>query len=136
MPSPGGKLVSNLCVRCVSPGAIATAAAGIAALLFGACAHAAASAVTIPTLVGIPVDFLLFGGILIGIALFHHHTLRIAVSGLTVITLYKIFITGFKTGPGMAGFVGHLEHEWVILTNLLGLLLGFALLSKHFEDSK
>jgi Na+/H+ antiporter NhaD/arsenite permease-like protein len=26
-------------------------------------------------------------------------------------------------------------HEWVILTNLLGLLLGFALLSNHFEKS-
>jgi Na+/H+ antiporter NhaD/arsenite permease-like protein len=128
--------VSNMCIRCVSPSAIATASAGIAALLFGACAHAAASAVTIPTVVGIPVDFLLFGAILIGIALFHHHTLWIAVSGLVVITLYKIFITGFKTGPGVAGFVGHLGHEWVILTNLLGLLLGFALLSKHFEDSK
>jgi Na+/H+ antiporter NhaD/arsenite permease-like protein len=29
-----------------------------------------------------------------------------------------------------------MAHEWIILTNLLGLLLGFALLSKHFEDSK
>ena len=28
-----------------------------------------------------------------------------------------------------------MAHEWVILANLLGLLLGFALLSKHFEDS-
>src|ERR671917_349920 len=27
-------------------------------------------------------------------------------------------------------------HEWVILTNLLGLLLGFALLSNHVERSK
>jgi Na+/H+ antiporter NhaD/arsenite permease-like protein len=29
-----------------------------------------------------------------------------------------------------------MAHEWVILTNLLGLLLGFALLSNHFERSK
>jgi hypothetical protein len=29
-----------------------------------------------------------------------------------------------------------LAHEWVILTNLLLLLLGFALLSKHFEKSR
>ena len=28
-----------------------------------------------------------------------------------------------------------MAHEWVILTNLLGLLLGFALLSNHFEKS-
>ena len=29
-----------------------------------------------------------------------------------------------------------MAHEWVILANLLGLLLGFALLSNHFERSK
>ena len=120
----------------VPPGAIVNAAAGIGMLISGTSAHAAEAVVAIPTVIGIPVDFLLFGAVLIGIALFHHHTLRIALSGLAVITLYKIFITGFKTGPGVAGFVGHLGHEWVILTNLLGLLLGFALLSKHFEDSK
>ena len=87
-------------------------------------------------LLGIPVDFLLFAAVLIGIALFHRHTLTIALSGLAVITLYKLLVTGFKTGPGLAGLVAHLGHEWVILTNLLGLLVGFALLSKHFEDSK
>jgi len=31
--------------------------------------------------------------------------------------------------------VAHLADEWVILANLLGLLLGFALLARHFEDS-
>src|SRR6059058_2671133 len=36
----------------------------------------------------------------------------------------------------MTGFLEHLGHEWVLLTNLLGLLLGFALLSKHFEASR
>ena len=34
------------------------------------------------------------------------------------------------------GLVAHFAREWVLLTNLLGLLLGFALLSKHFEASK
>ena len=29
----------------------------------------------------------------------------------------------------------HLQHEWVLLANLLGLLVGFALLSRHFEAS-
>ena len=32
--------------------------------------------------------------------------------------------------------IAHLGHEWVLLANLLGLLLGFALLSKHFEASR
>ena len=39
-------------------------------------------------------------------------------------------------GPGLPGLVQHLQHEWVILANLLCLLMGFALLSRHFEESK
>jgi Na+/H+ antiporter NhaD/arsenite permease-like protein len=84
---------------------------------------------------GVPVDFVLFALTLAGVALFHHHTLYVALTGLAVITLYKLGFTGFKTGPGLGGLALHMAHEWVILTNLLGLLLGFALLSKHFEES-
>jgi Na+/H+ antiporter NhaD/arsenite permease-like protein len=62
--------------------------------------------------------------------------LRTALIGLAGITAYKLFITGFKTGPGLAGLSAHLEHEWVILANLLGLLVGFAILSSHFEKSR
>ena len=85
---------------------------------------------------GVPYDFILFALTLAGVALFHHHTLQVALTGLAIITLYKIGFTGFKTGPGLGGFGQHLLHEWVILTNLLGLLLGFALLSNHFEESR
>jgi Na+/H+ antiporter NhaD/arsenite permease-like protein len=85
---------------------------------------------------GVPVDFVLFALTLAGVALFHHHTLQVALIGLAAITLYKLGFTGFKTGPGFAGLARHMAHESIILTNLLGLLLGFALLSKHFEDSK
>jgi Na+/H+ antiporter NhaD/arsenite permease-like protein len=84
---------------------------------------------------GVPVDFVLFGLTLAGVALFHRHVLWVALIGLAVIVVYKIGFTGFKTGPGIGGFGLHLAHEWVILTNLLGLLLGFALLSNHFEKS-
>ncbi len=72
---------------------------------------------------------------MLGVALFHHYTLRVALIGLATITLYKLLVTGFKTGPGLAGLAGHLGHEWVILVNLLGLLVGFAILSNHFEKS-
>jgi Na+/H+ antiporter NhaD/arsenite permease-like protein len=85
---------------------------------------------------GVPVDFVLFALTLAGVALFHHHTLQVALIGLAVIVLYKLGFTGFKTGPGLGGLGQHLVHEWVLLTNLLGLLLGFALLSNHFEESK
>jgi len=84
---------------------------------------------------GVPVDFVLFALTLAGVALFHHHTLYVALTGLAVIALYKLGFTGFKTGPGLGGLARHMAHEWVILANLLGLLLGFALLSRHFEDS-
>lgn len=84
---------------------------------------------------GIPVDFILFGLTLLGVAVFHHHTLRVALGGLAMIALYKIMFTGFKTGPGVTGFVSHVGHEWVILANLLCLLMGFAVLSRHFEKS-
>ncbi len=85
---------------------------------------------------GVPTDFVLFGLTLSGVALFHRHVLWVALTGVVVIALYKIGFTGFKTGDGIPGFGRHLLHEWVILTNLLGLLLGFALLSNHFEESK
>ena len=102
-------------------------------------AHAAAAAGWTPgivTLGPVPVDFILFACVLLGIALFQKHTFNIAVGGLVVVTLYKLVVTGFKPGPGLTGLIGHLGHEWVILANLLGLLLGFALLSKHFEESQ
>ena len=82
-----------------------------------------------------PVDFILFALTLLGVAVFHHHTLLVALSGLGIITLYKLAFTGFAAGPGLLGLVHHLGHEWVLLANLLGLLLGFALLARHFEDS-
>jgi Na+/H+ antiporter NhaD/arsenite permease-like protein len=107
-------------------------AAAAAALAFPVTSWAADA----PAVLGIPVDFILFALTLLGVALFHHHTLRVALTGLAAITLYKLAFTGFKTGAGFPGLVGHLEHEWVILTNLLCLLLGFALLSRHFEKTR
>ena len=88
-----------------------------------------------PTVLGIPIDFILFALVLLGVALFHNHTLRVALTGLAVITAYKVLIAGFKTGPGLGGLFAHLGNEWVILVNLLCLLLGFALLSRHFEKT-
>lgn len=88
-----------------------------------------------PQVLGIPVDFILFGLTLLGVALFHKYTLQVALTGLTVIILYKLGFTGFKTGDGLPGLASHLFHEWVIITNLFGLLVGFALLSNHFERS-
>src|SRR6185437_5545235 len=99
-------------------------------------AVAGAAPVEPPAIAGVPIDFVLFALTLIGVALFHRHTLPIAVGGMIVISLFKIAFSPFTEGPGVAGWLDHLGHEWVLLTNLLGLLLGFALLSKHFEASR
>src|SRR6266516_6468938 len=93
-------------------------------------------AAIVPTILGAPVDFILFGAILLGVAIFHNHTFRVALIGLSVVVAYKLIVTGFNTGPGFGGLVGHLKREWVILTNLFLLLLGFGLLSRHFEKSR
>ena len=62
------------------------------------------------TFAGIPVEFILFGLTLLGVALFHRHTLAVALTGLAVITLYKLAFTGFKTGPGIGGLALHMAH--------------------------
>lgn len=89
-----------------------------------------------PMIAGIPLDFILFALTLTGIALFHRHTLAVALIGLSVIVAYKLAFTGFATGPGLGGLAAHLGHEWVVLANLFGLLVGFALLAAHFHDSR
>jgi Na+/H+ antiporter NhaD/arsenite permease-like protein len=85
---------------------------------------------------GIPVDFVLFALTLLGVALFHHKTLQVALAGLATIIVYKLVFTGFKHGAGLAGLGEHMAHEWVTLANLFLLLMGFALLSRHFEESR
>jgi Na+/H+ antiporter NhaD/arsenite permease-like protein len=90
-----------------------------------------------PVLVlGIPVEFILFALTLLGIAVFNQHTLPIALSGLASVIVYKLAFTGFKYGAGLGGLAQHMTHEWVTLANLFLLLMGFALLSRHFEESR
>ena len=87
------------------------------------------------SIAGIPLEFLLFAATLAGVAVFHHHTLRVALIGLATVVLYKMGFAGFKDGAGLGGLLAHLQHEWVLLANLLCLLVGFALLARHFEKS-
>lgn len=82
-----------------------------------------------------PVEFLLFALSLLGIALWHRQALLIAVAGLLSVISYKLGHDGFAGVAGLPGLWQHLVHEWVILTNLLALLTGFALLARHFETS-
>ncbi len=84
---------------------------------------------------GIRLEFVFFALTLIGVALFHKHTLYVALSGLAVITGFKLFFTDYDLAGHLLGGHGE-EGEWGLILNLLGLLVGFALLAKHFEDSR
>ena len=45
-------------------------------------------------------------------------------------------VYGLPAGRGLHRPVLQLHHEWVILANLFLLLMGFAILSRHFENSR
>ena len=94
----------------------------------------------------IPFEFVLMAGILLGVALFHRHSLRIALIGLLTVVTYRVLsdptfsLTRHFLGevPFLTQFVHRdmRQGEWPVLLNLLGLLLGFAVLSRHFEESR
>jgi Na+/H+ antiporter NhaD/arsenite permease-like protein len=89
----------------------------------------------IPSIGPVRMEFILFGLTLIGVALFHKHTMYVALTGLVVVLAFKfIFDPGFNLGEHILGSAER-EGEWRILLNLLGLLFGFAILAKHFEES-
>jgi Na+/H+ antiporter NhaD/arsenite permease-like protein len=81
----------------------------------------------------IPFEFVLFGLTLLGVAVFHRHSLSVALTGLAAILVYKLLAGHFPAG--LAGVGQHFVDEWVVLVNLFLLLLGFALLARHFERS-
>ena len=84
----------------------------------------------------VPVEFVLFALTLAGVALFHGRTLEVALAGLAAVLAYKLAVAGFDGVAGFAGLARHLHHEWVTLANLFCLLMGFAILSRHFEESR
>jgi Na+/H+ antiporter NhaD/arsenite permease-like protein len=91
-----------------------------------------------PTLaiLGVPFEFVLFAAILVAVAGFHQHTLSVALTGLATIIAYKLFVTGFKSGTGLLGLFTYVGQDWVMLMNLFLLLVGFALLARHFEKTR
>ncbi len=94
-----------------------------------------ASEGSVPSLVGIRWEFILFAVTLIGVAVFHHKTMYVALSGLAVVLLFKYIFTDFSLLEHIAGTSAQ-EGEWRILLNLLGLLFGFAILAEHFKESR
>ena len=89
-----------------------------------------------PQNLSVLIDFLLFGATLASVAIFHRHALAAALIGLGAITIKKLLGEGFAEGAGLAGLFAHFAHEWVLLANLFLLLVGFAVLARHFEASR
>ncbi|MFN8241788.1 MAG: SLC13 family permease [Bacteroidales bacterium] len=106
---------------------------------------ASAAGTSVPAVGPVRVEFIIFGLILVGVALFHKETFKVAIIGLTVLLIFKfVFDPAFNIVEhlfGTTGFVDQLmdkdlrQGEWGIILNLIGLLLGFAILAKIFEES-
>ncbi len=96
----------------------------------------AAQPLTIPSLLGVRVEFILFALTLFGVAIFHHRTMYVALTGLLAILIFKFsFDPSFILYEHMMGTPVR-EGEWRTLLNLMGLLLGFGILAKHFQESR
>jgi hypothetical protein len=101
---------------------------------------------SVPAIGPVRVEFIIFGLILLGVSVFHNQTFRVAISGLISLVLFKlIFDPVFHPVTHLFGtipFGEQLAHkdlrqgEWSIILNLSGLLIGFAILSKIFEESR
>ncbi len=88
-----------------------------------------------PAIAGIRIEFILFAVTLIGVAIFHHKTMYVALMGLVAILAAKYIFTDFSMSEHIIGSATR-EGEWRILLNLLGLLFGFAILAEHFKESR
>jgi Na+/H+ antiporter NhaD/arsenite permease-like protein len=99
----------------------------------------------IPSIGPVRFEFIIFALILAGVALFHKRTFRVALTGVSVLIIFKfIFDSQFSLPSHLFGTNNFIEQildkdlrqgEWGILLNLLGLLTGFAILARIFEES-
>jgi len=82
-----------------------------------------------PAPLGVPIEFLGFALILLGVAVFHRRSFEVAVWGFLALFAFKTSLFGLDAAV-------HVGREWRLVLNLLGLLLGFAVLARHFEESR
>ncbi len=95
----------------------------------------AAVPASIPLIFGIRLEFVLFALTLVGVAVFHNKTMYVALLGLTSILVLKyIFLPEYSFIEHVTGNASE-EGEWRTLVNLTGLLFGFGILAKIFEES-
>lgn len=86
-------------------------------------------------IMGIRSEFILFAFTLVAVAIFHNETMIVALFGLSLILAVKfIGDSNFSFAHHFMGDASH-EGEWKIILNLVGLLFGFGILAKLFEES-
>ena len=91
-----------------------------------------ASGGPVPSVGPVRVEFIIFGLILLGVALFHKQTFWVAVIGLTILLTFKlVFDPGFHLLEHIFGSTpigeqlmdkGLRQGEWGIILNLLGFI--------------
>jgi Na+/H+ antiporter NhaD/arsenite permease-like protein len=90
---------------------------------------------TMPAILGIRIEFIIFALTLVGVAIFHHKTMYVALTGLAILLIFKYIFSDFSLAEHIVGSATE-EGEWRILLNLLGLLFGFAILAEIFKESR
>jgi len=89
----------------------------------------------IPLIFGIRLEFVIFALTLVGVAVFHHKTMFVALAGLASLLILKyLFLPDYSFIEHISGNADQ-EGEWRTLLNLTGLLFGFGILAKIFEES-
>jgi Na+/H+ antiporter NhaD/arsenite permease-like protein len=95
----------------------------------------AAVPTAIPLIFGIRLEFIIFALTLVGVAVFHHKTMFVALGGLASLLILKyLFLPDYSFIEHISG-TSDQEGEWRTLVNLTGLLFGFGILAKIFEES-
>ena len=81
-----------------------------------------------PAIAGVPLVFIVFAATLAGVLISHRRAWAVALAGLAVIAAVRAGFSRFDWGA-------HVVAEAPKLVNLFGLLLGFAALADHFDQS-
>ena len=118
------------------------------AMLLGMAGSAAMAAtgdssaiITTTTVYGIRYEMIIFGLILLGVAVFYNKTMHVALIGLLALCFYKYeFLVDFSVIHKLFGYT-NADGEWVkgswnTYLNLALMLPGFAILANIFEESK
>ena len=93
------------------------------------------------TLYGVRYELIIFGAMLVGVAIFYKKTMNVAIIGLLSLCFYKYeFVDGFSV---ISKLLGHYNDKGEFVfgsfntyLNLALMLPGFALLANLFEESK